>query len=114
MRKTLLAICLFVVPAMPANIYTFAVPDGVTVGSTAGFVTGWGYSITNESSSLWLVTTGLTSGTFQYATPSLLFTFPDIAPGATVDVPFDPVTQTGLLAIVWDDVVPGNRQFGHV
>ncbi len=106
MRRLLLATCLSVIPAMAADIYNFSAPNGITVSSPAGFVTGWGYSIQNESSSLWLVTTALSAGTFQYATPTLLFDFPDAAPGATVTNTFDPITSTGLYAILWDSTVP--------
>ncbi len=106
MRTLLTAILLSAIPAMAANIYTFNVSDSVTVGSPAGFATGWGYTIQNGSSTDWLVTTNLTAGVFQYATPQLLFDFPDVAPGAIVDVPYDPVTPAGLYQILWDGNVP--------
>ena len=107
MRKLLLAVSLSVIPAMAANIYTFTVPAAENVSGPAGLtLTGWGYSIHNESSSLWLVTTGLSVGTFLYATPTLLFNFPDVAPGATVDVPYNPVTPSGLYQILWNTSVP--------
>jgi hypothetical protein len=91
---------------MGADIYTFTVPDGVAVTSPAGLLTGWGYSLHNESSSLWLVTTDLSAGTFQHATPDLIFDFPDLAPGATVTVPYDPVKSAGLYQIGWDSNTP--------
>jgi hypothetical protein len=106
MRSLLLAVCLAAIPAMAADIYTFTVPDRVTVTSPAGSVTGWGYSLHNESSSLWLVTTDLSAGTFQHATPDLIFDFPDIAPGATVTVPYNPLTPAGLYQIAWDANAP--------
>ena len=96
MHKQLLALCLLAVPALAANIYDFSVPPAVTVSSLAGVQSGWGYSLTNESSSLWLVTTALSSGTFQYAAPNQIFDFPDLAPGTTVNVPYDPITPAGL------------------
>jgi hypothetical protein len=91
---------------MAADMYTFTVPDAVTVASPAGLETGWGYILHNESSSLWLVTTNLSAGTFQHATPDLIFDFPDLAPGGTVTVPYDPVTQAGLYQILWDQNAP--------
>jgi len=106
MRSLLVAVCLAVIPAMGADIYTFTVPDAVTVASPAGLTTGWGYSLHNESSSLWLVTTDLSAGTFQHATPDLIFDFPDLAPGATVAVPYNPVTAAGLYQIGWDSNAP--------
>src|ERR1700761_8983862 len=103
MRKLLFAICLSAIPAMAADIYTFTVPAAENVSGPAGLsLTGWGYTIHNESSSLWLVTTGLSAGTFLQATPMVLFDFPDIAPGATIDVPYNPVTPAGLYQILWD------------
>ena len=107
MRTILLALSLSAIPAMAANIYTFTVPAGENVSGPAGLsLTGWGYSIHNESSSLWLVPTGLTSGSFLYATPKLLFDFPYLAPGATVTIPYNPATPAGLFEILWDTTVP--------
>lgn len=107
MRRLFLAIYLSAIPAMAADIYTFAVPPAENVSGPTGLsITGWSYTIHNESSSLWLVTTGLSTGTFLYATPTLLFNFPDIAPGATVDLPYDPVTPAGLYQIVWNTNAP--------
>jgi hypothetical protein len=106
LRAGSLALCLLAVPMMAADIYDFSVTPPVTVSSAAGAQSGWGYSLINESSSLWLVTTGLSSGTFQYATPNVIFDFPDLAPGATVNMPYDPITPSGLLEIAWDNAVP--------
>jgi len=107
MRTVALAICLSAIPAMAADIYTFTVPAAENVSGPAGLsLTGWGYTIHNASSSDWLVTTSLTAGAFLHATPTLLFDFPDLAPGATVDVPYDPVTPAGLYQILWDMNTP--------
>ena len=48
------------VPAWTAETYTFNVlpVDGRITGSP-GETVGWGYSIENQSSSFWLVTTGV-------------------------------------------------------
>lgn len=107
MRTLLLAICLSTIPGMAADIYIFTVPAADNVSGPGGVsLTGWGYSITNESNSLWLVTNGLVGGPFQDATPELLFDFPDIAPGATITVPYDPSTPAGLFEITWDANTP--------
>jgi hypothetical protein len=106
MRNLFLLLCLSTIPAMAADVYTFNVMDPVTVSSPAGITTGWGYSLHNESSSLWLVTTDLAAGTFQHATPDQIFDFPDLAPGATVTVPYDPITPAGLYQIAWDSNAP--------
>lgn len=106
MRSLLLSVFLTAIPVMAADVYTFTVPDAITVSTPAGLTTGWGYTLQNDSSSLWLVTTNLSVGSFQHATPDLLFDFPDLAPGATVTVPFNPVTGTGLYQITWDTNTP--------
>jgi hypothetical protein len=92
---------------MAANIYTFGIsgPESVT-GPSLPTLTGWGYTIHNESNSDWLVTTNLTAGAFLYATPTLLFDFPDLAPRATADVPYDSVTAAGLYQILWSSNAP--------
>jgi len=108
MRILLLSICLSALPALAADIYTFNISPPENVSGPVGLptITGWGYTIKNQSSTDWLVTTNLTAGAFLYATPQVLFTFPTLAPGATVDVPFNPVSGDGLYQIVWDETVP--------
>jgi hypothetical protein len=88
--------------------YSFSVvPTGGTVQGPAGSTVGWGYSITNNDTTDWLVTTDLTAGTFTNGTPDpSLFDFPDIAPGATVTVPYDPTTGAGLFGLTWNANAP--------
>lgn len=106
-NSVFIAVLLSVMPAMAAEVYDFNVLPGTTaITGAPGATIGWGYSIHNDSSSLWLVTTDLSAGTFQHATPDLLFDFPDLAPGATVTVPYNPSTAAGLYAIVWDASAP--------
>ena len=107
MRKLFLALSLAGIPAMAADMYTFTISNPVNVTSPAGSMTGWGYSIHNESSTYWLVTTNLTSDVFQHATPDNIFDFPDVAPGATVTLPYDPAPPpSGLYQILWDQNAP--------
>jgi hypothetical protein len=109
MRKLTLAICLSVLPAMAADVYTFSVLGPETVSGPPGtpMVTGWGYSIQNQSNTDWLVTTSLTAGLFLHATPQSLFDFPDVAPGATVTALYDPAPPaSGLYQIAWDQNTP--------
>jgi len=107
MRIILVAFCLSALPALAAEVYTFDVlgPENVTLAA-GPTLTGWGYTIQNQSSTDWLVTTGLSAGAFQHATPDLIFDFPDLAPGSTVTVSYDPVTQAGLYQILWDQNAP--------
>ncbi len=107
MKTLFAAILLSTVPAMATDIYTFTVPNGVTVSTPAGLETGWGYAIQNQSSTDWLVTTNLGAGTFLHATPQTIFDFPALAPGASVTVPYNPVPPAaGLYQILWDQHVP--------
>ncbi len=106
MQIRILALCLFAVSVRAADIYTLDVPPAVTAESAAGVTSGWGYSLNNQSSSLWLVTTDLSADTFQYAVPDLVFDFPDLAPSTSVSIPYDPIAATGLFAIKWDANAP--------
>jgi hypothetical protein len=113
--KLLTAILLFTaLPASSAEIFTFNLlpADGAITGGP-GDTIGWGYSIENQSTSLWLVTTGLAPGSFQFGTPDVVFDFPILAPGSTVTMPFDAATSTGLMALTWDaSAPPGTVEVG--
>ena len=103
MKTLLIALLLTAGHAMAAEIYDFTLlPQSGAISGAPGATIGWGYSIHNESTSFWLVTTDLSAGGFQNATPNLLFDFPDIAPGATVTVPYNALTAAGLYQIAWD------------
>lgn len=90
-----------------ADIYKFALlpADGIISGS-AGSTIGWGYSLTNESSTEWLVTTGLSSDPFIASQSAPLFDFPDLAPGAQIVRTFGLQAFTGLWALKWDNNAP--------
>lgn len=109
MRTLFIAICLSVLPTPAAELYTFTVlgPETVSGPGGSGSATGWGYSIQNQSSSDWIVTTGLTAGAVFHATPQLLFDFPAVAPGATTTVLYNPLPPAnGLYELVWDASAP--------
>lgn len=103
----LTAALLICTKALPADSFQFSlIPENGSVAGSAGTSVGWGYSITNQSSADWLLTTDLTSDPFLHATPTLLFDFPTIAPGQTVTEPFNASTATGLYEITWDSGAP--------
>ncbi len=107
MRTLLLSVLLSVVPVMAADTYSFnLLPGEGSIGAPAGSTIGWGYQIENQSNSLWLVTTGLSSGVFQHGVPSLIFDFPDLSPGDTVTVPFNAANLAGLEQFTWDTSAP--------
>ena len=107
MKTFVLAALLSAVPALAADIYTFnLIPADGNIAGAPGSTIGWGYSIENQSTSLWLVTSGLDGGAFQHGIPSSIFDFPDVAPGQTVTVPFDATTSAGLYQLIWDASAP--------
>lgn len=86
-------------------IFTLIPSDGSVVGAP-GSTVGWGYSLINTSLTDWFVTTNLSADSFANGTPSLIFDFPVIAPGATVAVPFNVLTGAGLYQLTWDVGAP--------
>lgn len=82
--------------------YSFStVPANGAISGTASSTIGWGYSITNNDSTNWLVATDLSAGLFQKATPDgSLFDLPILAPATSVTVPYDGIR--GLYALTWD------------
>lgn len=109
MRKLFLLNSIATITMMAANIYTFDVPNATTGTNLSGqALSGWGYSLSNQSDSLWLMATHLTAGSFQFAEPALLFDFPILAPGESATVPYDPLVLAGLYQITWHaDAPPG-------
>ncbi len=90
-----------------SDVYTFStIPGDGNISGAPGATIGWGYSITNESASDWLLATNLNADSFAFGTPTLLFDFPEVAPGATVTEVFDPIGITGLYEDVLNDPVP--------
>jgi hypothetical protein len=95
-------------PGFADLIYTFATePVSGDIQGLAGATIGWGYSITNEDTTHWLVPTNLTAGPFLNANADgSVFDFPNIGPGATVTLAFDAVANTGLYGLTWDAGAP--------
>jgi len=95
-------------PAFADSTYTFSLlPTSGEISGPAGTPIGWGYSITNDSSVLWLVTVNLTSSPFADGTADASpFDFPILAPDTTATLMFDPIADTGLFALTWDGTAP--------
>lgn len=107
MKSVFAALLLSAVQAVAAETYNFSVlPDGGMAQGLPGSTIGWGYSIRNESTSFWLVTTGMDTGVFEHGTPGLLFDFPALAPATAVTVPFNLAGATGLAELTWDTSAP--------
>ena len=80
-------------------------PANGELAAAAGATVGWGYEITNPSGDRWLSVDSLDSNVFALGTPDAsLFDFPILAPGASLDVPFD--GTHGLFAFTWSALVP--------
>ena len=113
--KIRLAVILFCVavifcasPAARADSFTFSVlPAGGTVSGPAGSTVGWGYTITNQSSTNWLVLTGLSADLFLNGTPDAsYFTLPILAPNTVATLTFNSGTYEGLFGLTWDVTAP--------
>jgi hypothetical protein len=90
-----------------SDIFTFdLIPVSGDLAGPAGSTVGWGYSITNESPTDWLLTINLNSDSFLDGTANLLFDFPEVAPEATVTELFDPINSIGLYELTWDPDAP--------
>jgi hypothetical protein len=116
---TMLCVLVTAIPSFgstaSADMIAFSlIPADGNVSGPPGSIVGWGYSITNQSSTDWLVTSGLNSDPFLFGTPNSLFDFPDLAPGTTATVAFDPGLSVGFYELTWDTSVPsGFANFGN-
>lgn len=91
-----------------ADDFTFAlVPSSGAISGAPGTTIGWGYTVTNLSTTNWLTFSALSADPFANATPNaFLFDFPVLAPLATITVTYDPVNGLGLYEITWDPTAP--------
>jgi len=100
-----------------AVLDTFAfslIPADGNVSGPPGSTVGWGYSLTNQSVTNWLVTTGLNADSFVFGTATALFDFPDLAPGTTASQSFNPTSGVGLYELMWDASAPADfANFGN-
>jgi len=92
-----------------ADSLTFTVipPD---VSGPAGTTVGWGFSITNTSTSAdYLDISGIDSDLFLSTDgipDASIFPFANLAPGQTATQLYDPVDQLGLFQFTWNADVP--------
>src|SRR5579864_6227037 len=94
-----------VCPDSAAILFSVIPADG-NVSGPPGSLVGWGYSLMNTDSLNWFLSTNLNSDSFANGTPTSLFDFPTVAPGATVTEAFDPVNSIGLFELQWDAGAP--------
>ncbi|HKM89149.1 MAG TPA: PEP-CTERM sorting domain-containing protein [Candidatus Acidoferrales bacterium] len=95
---------LLATPAAWADSLTFTVLP-TDVSGPAGTTVGWGFSITNNSTTDYLDISGIDSDLFAAAdgTPDAsIFLFPNLAPGQTMTQVYDPVDDLGLFQFTWN------------
>jgi PEP-CTERM motif-containing protein len=108
-RRAAMILLLVCAPAAAdAAPFTFALlPGSGAISGEAGSTIGWGYSITNDSSTDWLMLTSFNPDPFVDAIPdSSIFDFPILAPGATRSLAYNASTFEGLLQLTWDPLAP--------
>lgn len=95
-------------PMAQAEPFTFALlPASGNISGEPGSTIGWGYSISNDSMTDWLMLTNLGADAFFNATADgSLFDYPILAPGATTSVAYDPAAPAGLYQLTWDALAP--------
>lgn len=94
-------------PAARADSFTFAtIPASGAISGAPGATIGWGYTITNQSSTDWLSMSAISADSFLNGTPLAIFDFPIIAPGGTATLPFNLLAGTGLYQLTWDLTAP--------
>lgn len=91
-----------------ADTFSFsAEPTDGAISGTPGSTVGWGYTITNDSSTQWLLLTDLNATTsFPNGVATNIFDYPVIAPDETVTVAFSAVAGTGLYELTWNADAP--------
>jgi|SRR5215472_10576622 len=103
---------LAVTPGARADSLTFtAIPSAVS--GPAGTTVGWGYSITNNSTTDYLDISAIDSDLFLATdgTPDAsIFNFPNLAPGQTVTQVYDPVDSLGLFQFTWNAGLPDGTE----
>jgi hypothetical protein len=84
--------------------FTLLPPD---ISGPAGTTIGWGFSITNNSTTDYVDITEIDSDVFSAGIPDAsIFPLPDLAPGETETQTYDSVNSLGLFQLTWDPDVP--------
>jgi hypothetical protein len=95
------------------------VPNSSDVLATPGSTVGWGYSITNNSTSDYLELTDIAatvSLTEDGAPDTNIFDLPILGPGpgSTITEDYDPIAYVGLLQFTWSPDPAENPVTGNV
>jgi PEP-CTERM motif len=123
MRRNIYWISLTLGILLAAAVATGARADSVSFTATptdvsgpAGSTVGWGYTITNNSTTDYLDINSIDSDLYS-ATDGIpdasIFNFPNLAPGQTVTQAYDPVDGLGLFQFTWNaGVAVGTTESG--
>jgi len=109
------AVLTFAALGARADSLTFVLipPD---VSGPAGTTVGWGFSITNDSSTDYLDLSGIDSDLFASVNgipDASIFPFPNLAPGETATEIYDPAAGLGLFQFTWNlGVATGTTETG--
>ena len=108
MRKLMWLVCgIGLSAAAYGDTFTFSVIPGTgDISGSPGSTVGWGYSITNKSTTDWLGELGLTAGVFTNGVANAIFDYPIIAPGQTVTEFFNASVPLGLYEFTWNATAP--------
>jgi hypothetical protein len=81
-------------------------PSTGTTGALPGQTVGWGYAVTNDDPTDWLVLTGVVATPFAFGTANdQIFDFPILAPQTTLTQNWTP-GAAGLFELTWDLTAP--------
>jgi hypothetical protein len=92
--------------ANPVPVFIFGLVPSGNISGEPGQTIGWGYAISNEDPTDYLVLTNLDAATFLNGSASGLFDFPIIAPLQTVTETFDAGLSQGLYELTWNANAP--------
>lgn len=102
LAAALLGVCA-VVHAAPLT-WSMQLLPGPELTSAPGTTAGWGYTISNHDDTYWLAPASLNHDLFEYGSPSSLFDYPLLAPGASLTVSYG--GGDGLFEFTWDAAAP--------
>jgi hypothetical protein len=106
---------LFATHAARADSLTFTVTP-TDVSGPAGTTVGWGFTITNTSTTMYLDISAIDSTLFLAAdgtADASIFNFPNVAPVDTVTQSYDPADNLGLFQFTWNTgVAVGTTETG--
>ena len=104
MKKPLTLSAMIMVASVMASAGPALIPlPGISISGTPGSTIGWGYSLSNDSSTDWYVPLTFSAPAFADGTPFVLFDYPAVAPLDTVTETYNPGTK-GLLELA---IFPG-------